>query len=403
MPARKDCKGRNLRTGEYYNPKTHIYQFRKMVDGERVTITDTDLEELRKRENELLVAIDQGRNIKNRNKNMTLDAYFDFWINTYAIGKRKATTITNYRSYYNTYIKGKLGKKKISKITKVDCQIVFNQMMESGKKHTTMANLKSCLSKIFECAMDDEVIFKDPVKNVDLPKTEKKDRTAVSDQDIHRFMKYVKNSDSYSFYYPMFVVMFNTGMRVGELAAITWDDVDFKNNTISINKSLNRYRKVDNGITVGISTPKNITSKRTISFNDSVRKVLLNHRIKSKKAVDYQVPYVNEFGKVTGYCSGFVFSNQQGRICTEPYIRTVIKSIVDKHNKSCKPDERISYFCPHMIRHTFTTLAYESGADIKVISDMLGHKTTNVTMDIYTHIRDKENKQKQVTSVVNVG
>lgn len=403
MAERKDNRGRKLRTGEYYNPKTHIYQFRKMVDGERVTITDTDLEQLRKRENEILVAIDQGKNLKNRNRDITLDQYFDFWVSTYAVGKRKATTITNYRSYYNTYIKGKLGKKKLAKVTKVDCQLVFNQLIEDDKSHSTMANLKSCLSKIFECAIDDEIMTRNPVMNIDLPKGKIKERTAVSDLDIQRFMEYVKGSSDYSIHYSLFVLMFNTGVRVGELAALTWNDIDFDNNTIKINKTVNRYRKKDHGFTVGISTPKNRTSIRTVVINDIVRKSLLKHRLQSVEDADYQVPYVSESGKITGQCSGFVFLNSHGHIYTEPVVRNIIKSIVESHNKECDPQNKISYFCPHMVRHTFTTLAYESGANPKVVSKILGHKNTNVTMEVYTHIRDEEKKQKQVVSAVNVG
>lgn len=400
---RTDNKGRKLRTGEYYNSNTHIYQFRKMINGKRVTISDTDLAILRKRENELLVAIDKGKNVWDRKKCYSLDEYFDFWVNTYAIGKRKATTITNYRAYYSTYIRGNLGKKRLDKITKVDCQIVFNKMMNDGKSTSTMANLKSCLSKVFSCALDDDLIIKDPVKNIDIPKAKKQERKTVSDQDTERFMEFVNGSQAYSYLYPLFVVLFNTGMRIGELIALTWDDIDFKTNTIQINKSLNRYRKADHGFTIGISTPKSDTSTRMISFNDTVRKTLLEHRIRSEKHTNYSIPYVNESGKITGQCSGFVFLNSQGRIYTEPLIRDTVQRIVDKYNSTADPDKQITYFCPHQVRHTFTTLAYESGADPKVVSEMLGHKSTNVTMDVYTHIRDTKEKQKQVISAVNVG
>ena len=57
------------------------------------------------------------------------------------------------------------------------------------------------------------------------------------------FMRYVKNSERYSYSYPAFVILFNLGMRIGEMAALTWDDVNFKENTITINKTVNRYRK----------------------------------------------------------------------------------------------------------------------------------------------------------------
>lgn len=115
---RKDKKGRNLRTGEYYDSKNKRYMFRKMVDGERVTITAPDLMELRKQENDLLCRIDRGNKLNTRDGKMTLNAYFDFWMETFARSGRKATTCTNYKSYYNTYIKDTIGKMQIAKIKK---------------------------------------------------------------------------------------------------------------------------------------------------------------------------------------------------------------------------------------------------------------------------------------------
>lgn len=149
---------------------------------------------LRQQENELLCRMDKGNKLNTRNARMTLNAYFDFWFETFAKSGRKATTCTNYKSYYNTYIKNTIGKKQIAKITKADCQRIINKMIEEGKKHSTMSNLKSCLNLVFECALDDDIISKNPVKNIRLPQTESKKRTAMDQHQIDLFMGYVKNS-----------------------------------------------------------------------------------------------------------------------------------------------------------------------------------------------------------------
>ena len=240
---RKDSRGRNLKTGEYYDSKNKRYMFRKMIDGERIAITAPDLVELRRQENDLLCRIDRGNKLNTRNARMTLNAYFDFWMETFAKGGRKATTCTNYKSYYNTSIKSTIGKKQIAKITKADCQRIINEMVQDGKKHSTMSNLKSCLNIVFECALDDDIIIKNPAKNLQVPQTESKKRTAIEQRQIDLFMGYVKNSERYSYSYPAFVVLFNLGMRIGEMAALTWDDVNFKENTITINKTVKKYPK----------------------------------------------------------------------------------------------------------------------------------------------------------------
>lgn len=131
-----------------------------MIDGERISITAHTLNDLRKKKNEVLCRIDKGGKINASKAQMTLNAYFDYWMETFARSGRKATTCTNYKSYYCTYVKDTIGKKVITKITKADCQKIVNKMIEDGKKHSTMANLKSCLNIVFECAIDDDVIVK---------------------------------------------------------------------------------------------------------------------------------------------------------------------------------------------------------------------------------------------------
>ena len=88
-----------------------------MIDGERASITAPTLAELRQQENELLCRIDMGGSLKNRNPRMTLNEYFDFWMETFAKSGRKATTCINYKSYYNTHIRQSIGKIPIAKIT----------------------------------------------------------------------------------------------------------------------------------------------------------------------------------------------------------------------------------------------------------------------------------------------
>ena len=398
MAARKDNKGRNLRTGEYYNAKTHIYQFRKMIDGERVTITDTDLTNLRKRENELLVALDKGKNMKNRNKNMTFDDYFEFWFKTYAPNGRKPSTLSRYKQYYELYAKKAIGNKKIGKITKVDIQIIFNDMTGRGLKHFTLNTLRSCLNGVFECALDDDIIFKNPARNIELPPRDSKSKESLSEDQLDIFMDYVKNSPDFEEYYPMFVVLFNTGIRVGELAALTWDDINFEKDTIHVGKTLVTLDKNIYDMQYAIGTPKSKTSVRSITMNSATRSVLLQHRVRIPSNREYSVPIVDDIGRVTGQCTDFVFRTKSNTILTEATVRDRIHTIVNKYNKGVSGNgQKLRYFAPHTTRHTFTSKAYEAGADMKIVSELLGHSSTSITLDIYTHLTEKKQREKRET------
>lgn len=393
---RKDGRGRNLRTGEYFDSKNNRYMFRKMVNGERVSITAQSLAELRQQENELLCQIDKGGGGKSRNSRMTLNEYFDFWMKTFAKSGRKATTCTNYKSYYNTYIKNGIGKKPIAKITKVDCQGVINSLADNGKAHSTMTNLKSCLNVIFECALDDDIILKNPVKNIKPPQTGSKKRKPIKEHHIQIFMDYVKKNQNYSYSYPVFVVLFNLGVRIGEMAALTLDDVDFKKNIISVNKTVNRYRKADYGFTMAVASPKSETSDRTIPMNSVVKRTLLELKM---RGIDFSVklPYVDDAGRIQGYVSGFLFLNSIGNVWSEPSFLDLIKRIIKKLNEEAAANgtEQIENFCPHMARHTYTSLAYSAGADVKVVSEILGHSSTSVTLDTYTHLTEEKREQQE--------
>ena len=398
MAERKDNRGRKLRTGEYYNPKTHIYQFRKMVDGERVTITDTDLEQLRKRENEILVAIDQGKNLRNRNKTMTLNDYFDFWFKTYAPTSKKPSTLSTYKKYYDLYIRDTVGLKRIEKVTKVDIQVVFNNLIGQGLKHSTLNILRSCLIGMMECAIDDDIITKNSARNVELPPRDTQIKEPVPEDPLNTFMDYVKNSPYFKEYYPMFVVLFNTGIRISELAALTWDNVDFAEETITIEKTLVYLDKSVYDFEYAIGTPKSKKSIRSISMNTPTKSALLQHKLKTGSAKKCTVPMIDDYGRVTGKCSDFVFTTNKNTVLRENVVRDRIHAIIKRYNAGVPGNGlKLSYFAPHVTRHTFTSKAYEAGADMKIVSELLGHSSTNITLDIYTHLTEKKQREKQET------
>lgn len=281
---------------------------------------------------------------------------------------------------------------------------LINEMIQDGKKHSTMANLKSCLNIVFECALDDDIILKNPAKNLQIPQTEKRERTAIDRRQIDLFMNYVKNSERYAYSYPAFVVLFNLGMRIGEMAALTWGDVNFKENIISINKTVNRYRKKDYGYTVAVASPKSKTSIRNVVMNTVVRTTLLKLKMQNTAHVA-GLPFVDDSGNIRGTISDFLFVNTYGNVWNEPGFRELIKRIVEQYNREAeeKHTEKIEDFCPHMVRHTYTTLAYSAGADVKIVSQNLGHASTSVTLDVYTHLtEEKKKEQESVAQVIKI-
>lgn len=185
-------------------------------------------------------------------------------------------------------------------------------------------------------------------------------------------------------------------MTKAELAALTWDCIDFENNTIRIDKTVNRYRKKDFGFTVAIASPKSKTSTRVIPMSNDVRKILLKHKLLNIQPVE-PVPVVDDYGNIKRKISNLVFVNSQRRVWIEPNFLALINRIIKNYNKEADREhkERIENFCPHMARHTYTTLAYSVGADVKAVSEILGHASTSVTLDTYTHLTDEKKRQQE--------
>lgn len=407
---RKDKRGRKLRVGEYYDSKNERYLFRKMINGKRYTITDTDLVSLRKRAAALAVDIDNN-NIYTRDMNkMTLDEYFECWCDNSGKSSRKATTYMNYQAYYKAHVMGtELGKMKIGNIRKTHCQSLFNEMIKKGYKKSTLNNMKGCLSIIFSEAEDDDLVAKNPCKNIRFIQAGKGKRQAISKEQVNIFMDFVREDEEFSMYYPFFVILFNLGTRIGEASAITWDCVDFVHSKVTIDKSLNRYRKKEYGFTVAIGSTKSKNGVRTITVNETVIRALKEQRriqLENEKNVVTKVPRVDDYGRVIGEINNLVFTQMNGQAWYEPVVINVIHRIVKRQNEQAEQEEKekLQYFTPHQIRHTYTTLAFEAGVDEKEVALRLGHASELTARDVYTHLRgQKKQEQDEIINSIQIG
>ncbi len=402
--VRKDKKGRKLRVGEYYDSVNDRYVYKRMVAGKRYSLTDTDLASLRKKEANLIAEIENG-NIYNKKMNeMTLDQYYECWCKNAGKSSRKATTFMNYQAYYKAHVLGtELGRMQMGKIRKMHCQKLFNEMIQNGCKKSTLSNMKGCLSAIFSEAEDDDAIVKNPCKNIKFTNVDAGEREAIPEEQVRLLVDFLKQDEEFAGYYPFFVVLFNLGTRVGETCALTWDAVDFSRSQVTIDKSLNRYRKKEYGFTLAIGTTKSRKGVRTIAVNEAVINAL-----KRQKQLQMQilcpagkVLRVDDYGRVIGEINNLVFTQVNGNAWYEPAIISLIHRIVKKQNDfaESRNGKKLEYFTPHQIRHTYTTMAYEAGIDEKEVAFRLGHSSEVTTRDVYTHLRG--NKKQEQEAAVN--
>ena len=169
--------------------------------------------------------------------------------------------------------------------------------------------------------------------------------------------------------------------------------MNFADNTITINTSLNRYRKKEYGFTKAIASTKSTASDRIIPMSDIVRSTLLRLKMKVPN-ITPALPLVDDRGNIKGEVSGFIFINRQGNTWSEPTFRDLIIRITEAYNKEHGENEqlKLNVFVPHQSRHTLISACYNAGVDPLATSQMVGHKSPETTLKAYTHLSNENQK-----------
>ena len=299
------------------------------------------------------------------NSDPTLQEWYDIWIETFCKGVVKDYTVQGYAQRFKIYILPELGKMKLSEISTVTCQQLINKLYTDGRSRGrtkkgnglslyTVKGIKRALNICLQKAVDVDLLLKNPCTKVKIPNGEKPEMKTLKKEELTAFLEETKKFDCYEFYY----LELTTGMRLGEICALEWDDLDIENKTISVNKSVRR----ENGKIV-ISTPKTKNSVRTIKLCDECVNLLIG--LKEKQLVK----------------SKYIFPSPiTGELRDTAAVTRKLHRIQDKAGLP-----RIRF---HDLRHSFATLSLEQGIDIKTVSHMLGHTDAGFTMNTYMHVTD---------------
>lgn len=269
--------------------------------------------------------------------------------------KVKPSTYSSYRYKLEHYIFPRIGEIELNQVTSSLLQELVDIWKKEGLKTSTIRVLFQLVKSCFSHAVKKGLLLVNPCQTVHLPKVEKRTVHSLTKGqqaqlvDVAKKMPLKKGLPT--------LLALNAGLRIGEIAAMTWENIDFESNTIAITHTYQRipFYSIDGAKTQLIrQKAKTQASQRVIPMTQVIRKYLLQ-----KKKRSY---------------SPFVFSNG-GRPCEPRLLTRYFQQLVKKAN--------LSGVHFHQLRHTFATRCLERNRDIASISCLLGHASTQMTLDVY--------------------
>ena len=307
------------------------------------------------------------------------------WLSSYSSVSVKPATYINYEGYIYNHIIPILGDIPIQKITPAILQTFYNQKFENGRTDgkgglsaKTIRNLHNMLHQALKQAQINGLIMGNPTEGTVLPRREKKEMRVLSVDEQTKLIQVI------NMHRLGFAILFDlaTGLRIGELCALRWTDVNFNKGTIKISRTLQRIKKTLQELEDGDEDDENFYKttliEGSVKTNNGYREIpiprniwdmLIQHRNnQNQEYTMLGLPILP---------NGFVFAMPFGT-CVEPHtMRDALDYLLAAAN--------IEHANFHALRHTFATRAIENGVNVKALSDILGHANVQITMDLYCH------------------
>ena len=291
------------------------------------------------------------------------------WLENYVQPSAKSRTYTRYKEIVEQHIVTQLGELELSEITPYVLQCYVTELLKCGNLRTgegLSANsvnsiitvIQNTLKTAYSLGMISEYVG-DKIKR---PKSNEKKVECFSVSEQKKIEQCILNEKNIKFFGVLLCLY--TGLRIGELLALEWTDIDMRKCELQVNKTCH-YGKDKNGVFGRITDiPKTRSSIRTIPIPRQL------------------MPYLREIKKKS--LSTHLVSNGSSLISIRSYQRS-FSSLLSKLN--------IPHRGFHSLRHTFATRALECGMDVKTLSEILGHKNPTVTLNRYAHSLMEHKKQ----------
>lgn len=381
----KDLKGKDIGKG-YSQRKDGYYIARIQSDGQVViSKMDTNLARLKKTVKEAMEEYESGAG----RSNMTVAEWFYEWFDTYKVPLIKQQSINPMKRKVSATFLPYIGEMRLRDVRSIDLQRALNDLLTDGRyARSSIAEALGRLRDCFASAVNNRMMATNPAFDLVVPFNEEHDteRRWLTMHEIEIFLNAAKGN----WWEEMFYVAIYTGLRVGEIGGLRWEDIDWKNKCIHVRQSL--VSSYSNGVkTLKVSTLKTKNSYRKIPFMKDVEAMLRRQR---EKVEDAKRRIGTRWRNDESVYGDLVFVSSMGspmmRYNAQRAINVVVQNINLEEAYQARDEHRephvFAHVYPHALRHTFASLCYAAKMQPKTVQMLMGHANYSTTIDIYTHI-----------------
>jgi integrase len=292
----------------------------------------------------------------------TVETFLEEWLKATKHNVRPRTW-QRYEEYVRLHVTPHIGKVKLSKLCPQHLQRLYSDRIEEGLSAQSVVHLHRMLHKALSQGLRWGQVARNVTQLVDPPRVPRRTMQALSPQQAAKLVKTAAGDPLEALY----VLAVTAGLREGELLALRWRDVDIDGRTLRVMGSLQNLP--GEGLT--IVEPKTAHSRRRLAIGALAADALRRHRTRQKQE------RLRKGGRVSD--DDLVFANGQGRPINPSNLLS--RSYRPLLTKAGLPTVRF-----HDLRHTAATLLLGEGVHPKIVSEMLGHSTVGITLDLYSHV-----------------
>ncbi|MEE0840694.1 MAG: site-specific integrase [Acutalibacteraceae bacterium] len=292
--------------------------------------------------------------------NQLLSEFINRWL-CYVKNRVKPSTYYKYEGLSRNHICNEIGNMPLRFITRTAVEGFTEKLRTKKLSAKTVNDILTVLNLVFDYA---EKLYDINMPKITYVREERKEARVLSMKEQEKLTRYLlDNMDEFKM---AVLLTLYTGLRIGELCALRWEDIS--GDCITVNKTMQRLKNQKGGTVVVTGTPKSDSSYRTIPFPKALGEIVEQYRKE-----------------------GYVIRTARNPFCEPRTVQQRFKAITDRVNL-----ENVTF---HTLRHTFATRCIEAGFDSKTLSDILGHSDVKITLNRYVHssIELKRKNMEKIT------